>query len=101
LLFSGAQLATTENKLLSCDPAVLFSLISLVTKKAAPDSPDVCRLRDVLANIRNFSSQLGYCQINFMDSDPICRCRWNVATYKWKDHNEKIEIISFVVKFGS
>jgi hypothetical protein len=31
----------------------------------------------------------------------ICRCCWNVATYKWKVHNEKIEIISFVVKFRS
>ena len=28
----------------------------------------------------------------------ICRCCWNVATYKWKVHNGKIEIISFVIK---
>jgi hypothetical protein len=28
----------------------------------------------------------------------ICRCYWNVATYKWKVHNGKIDIISFVVK---
>jgi hypothetical protein len=27
----------------------------------------------------------------------ICRCHWNVATYKWKVHNGKIEIMSFVV----
>ena len=26
----------------------------------------------------------------------ICRCCWNVATYKWKVHNGKIVIISFV-----
>jgi len=26
-----------------------------------------------------------------------CRCCWNVAKYKWKAHNGKIEIISFVV----
>ena len=31
----------------------------------------------------------------------ICRCCRNVATYKWKVHNEKIEFISFVVKFRS
>jgi hypothetical protein len=31
----------------------------------------------------------------------ICRCCWNVATYKWKVHNGNIEIISFVVKFHS
>ena len=31
----------------------------------------------------------------------ICRCFWNVVTYKWKVHNGKIEIISFVVKFRS
>jgi hypothetical protein len=29
------------------------------------------------------------------------RACWNVATYKWKVHNGKIEIISFVVKFRS
>ena len=28
----------------------------------------------------------------------ICRCCWNVATYKWKVHNGKIEIVSFVIK---
>jgi hypothetical protein len=28
----------------------------------------------------------------------ICRSCWNVATYKWKVHNGKIEIISIVVK---
>jgi hypothetical protein len=31
----------------------------------------------------------------------ICRWCWNVAIYEWKVHNEKIEIISFVVKFRS
>jgi len=31
----------------------------------------------------------------------ICRCWWNVATYKWKFHNGKIEIISLVVKCSS
>ena len=31
----------------------------------------------------------------------IYRCCWNVATYKCKVHNGKIEIISFVVKFSS
>jgi hypothetical protein len=29
----------------------------------------------------------------------ICRCCWNVATYQWKVHNGKIEIISFVENF--
>ena len=31
----------------------------------------------------------------------ICRCCRNVATYKWKVHNGKVKIISFVVKFRS
>jgi hypothetical protein len=31
----------------------------------------------------------------------ICRCYWNVATYEWKVHDGKIEIISFIVKFRS
>jgi thymidine kinase len=30
----------------------------------------------------------------------VCRSCWNVASYKWKVHNLKIEIISFVVKFN-
>ena len=31
----------------------------------------------------------------------ICMCFWNGATYKWKVHNGKILIISFVVQFRS
>jgi hypothetical protein len=31
----------------------------------------------------------------------IYRCCGNVVPYKWKVHNEKIEVISFVVKFSS
>ena len=27
----------------------------------------------------------------------ICRCCWNVATYKWKVHNGKIEIIYWIL----
>jgi hypothetical protein len=27
-------------------------------------------------------------------------CYWNVPSYKWKVHNGKIEIISFVVNLG-
>ena len=32
---------------------------------------------------------------------PYTRYYWNFATYKWKVHNGKIEIISFVVNFRS
>jgi len=35
------------------------------------------------------------------DISSIYRCCWNVTTYKWKVHNGKIEIISFVVNFHS
>jgi hypothetical protein len=28
----------------------------------------------------------------------ICRCAWDVATYKWKGHKRKIKIISFGIK---
>jgi hypothetical protein len=31
----------------------------------------------------------------------ICRCCLNVATYNWRVHNRKIEIISCIVKFCS
>ena len=31
----------------------------------------------------------------------ICRCCWNVATHKWKVHNEKIYIIFFCRKVTS
>jgi len=34
------------------------------------------------------------------DIESICKYCWNVITYIWKIHNVKIEIISFVVKFG-
>jgi hypothetical protein len=40
------------------------------------------------------SSGISY-QLRYINS--ICRCCWNVDTYKWKVHNGKIEIISFVV----
>ena len=29
----------------------------------------------------------------------ICRCCWNVATYEWKVHNGKIEIIAFLENY--
>jgi hypothetical protein len=35
--------------------------------------------------------------IELRDKYSICICCWNVATYKWKVRNGKIEIISFVV----
>jgi hypothetical protein len=35
---------------------------------------------------------------NLSDIYSICSCCWNVATYLWKVHNGKIEIISFVVR---
>jgi hypothetical protein len=41
------------------------------------------------------SSEISY---QLRDIYSICRCCWKVATYKWKVHNGKIEIISFVVR---
>jgi hypothetical protein len=38
---------------------------------------------------------------NIGDIYSICKYYWNVATCKWKIHNEKSEINSFVVKFRS
>jgi len=38
---------------------------------------------------------------NIVSTERYKRCCWNIATYKWKVHNGKIEIISFVVKFRS
>jgi len=42
------------------------------------------------ANFRNYDFDL---------TNTIYRRYWNVAAHKWKVHNRKIEIISFVVKF--
>ena len=41
------------------------------------------------------------CGISYKLGDvySICRYCWHVATYEWKIHNGKIEIISFVVTF--
>jgi hypothetical protein len=47
---------------------------------------------------RATSSGISY---HLRDIYSIYRCCWNVAIYKWKVHNGKIEIISFVVKFRS
>jgi hypothetical protein len=44
------------------------------------------------------SSGISY---HLRDIYSIYRRCWNVATYKWKVHNGKIEIISFVVTFRS
>ena len=52
--------------------------------------------REIL--IGTTSSGISY---HLKDIYSICRCCWNVATYKWKVHNGKIEIIPFVVKFRS
>jgi hypothetical protein len=53
-------------------------------------------IKDIL--IGTTSSGISF---HLRDINSICRCCWNVATYKWKVHNGKIEIISFVVKFRS
>ena len=50
--------------------------------------------REVVTTSSGISYQL-------RDICSMCRCCWNVATYKCKVHNWKIEIISFVVKFRS
>jgi hypothetical protein len=42
---------------------------------------------------------IGTTSYQLIDIYSIYRCCWNVATYKWKVHNGKIEIISFAVKF--
>ena len=54
----------------------------------------------------------GYMNMFFVDEDKdkiasyqvrdifsICRCCWDVATYKWNVHNGKMDIISFVVRY--
>jgi hypothetical protein len=38
---------------------------------------------------------------SFVTYISACRCAWNASTYKRKIHNEKIEIITFVVMFRS
>jgi hypothetical protein len=53
-------------------------------------------LKEIL--IGTTSSGISY---HLRDIYSICRCCWNVATYKWKVHNGIIEIISFVVKVRS
>ena len=52
-------------------------------------------IKDILIGTTN--SGISYL---LRDIYSICRCYWNIASYKWKIHNGKIEIISFVVKFG-
>ena len=42
--------------------------------------------------IRTINSGISY---QLRDIYSICRCCWNVATYKWKVHNGKTEVIFF------
>ena len=60
---------------------------SLTTKNSCFNS--------VLVSSGHLSSKS--CQL--IDIYSVCMCCWNVAAYKWKVHNGKINIISFVVKF--
>ena len=58
------------------------------------------------ANLYQGNPDRTYKLWNIVSSDryilySICKCCWNVATYKWKVHNGNIEIIPFVVKFCS
>jgi hypothetical protein len=67
------------------------------------DTTDTDRSASYLASIKEIligtrSSGISY---HLRDKYSICICCWNVATYKWKVRNGKIEIISFVVKFRS
>jgi hypothetical protein len=48
-----------------------------------------------LARSLNFTSTNSGKSYQLRDIYSMCRCFWNVATYKWKVHNEKIEIISY------
>ena len=48
--------------------------------------------------IETISSEILY---KLRDAYTLFRCCWNVATYKWKVYNGKVEIMSFVLKFHS
>jgi hypothetical protein len=45
--------------------------------------------------IRTTSSGIPY---QLRDRYAMCRCCWNVETYKWKTLNEKAEILSLATK---
>jgi hypothetical protein len=49
-------------------------------------------------DVLSTSSGIAY---KLRDIYSICRCWWNVATYKWKVHNGKIEIIDDVLSLNN
>jgi hypothetical protein len=71
-------------------PLPTWTLVSVASVLAASS------IKEIL--IGATSSRISY---YLRDIYSICMCCWNDATYKWKVHNGKIEIISFVVKFRS
>ena len=62
---------------------ILGSVASLLAATLYQGNPD-----------RNHKPWISF---HLRDIYSICRCCWNFATYEWKVHKGKIEIISFVV----
>jgi hypothetical protein len=55
--------------------------------------------QELLTLPEHLSSPSFLISYHLRDIYSICRCCWNVATFKWKVHNGKIEIISLVGNF--
>jgi hypothetical protein len=68
-------------------------------KKDTKDTARFASYLDIHIEIVGTTRSGNYDQLR--DIYSTCRWCWNVATYKGKVHNGKIEIIWFIVKFRS
>jgi hypothetical protein len=91
----------TDFFLYSCEEHIIQGLLRKNEKKLARCFNFTFRYIDDVLSLNN--SRFGDCvdSYHLREIYSICKCCWKVATYKWKVHNGKIEIISFVVRFRS
>jgi hypothetical protein len=91
LFFKAALIQVSDYRLLGASGS--FGHCVFCTDLRILISPLVSSIKEIMIATINsgISNQL-------RDIYSTCRFCWNVATYKLKIHNEKIEIISFVVQ---
>ena len=84
----------TVNQVMVATVKLVTSTLPIGTLRSVASLLQQRSIKEIL--IGTTSSGIWY---QLRDIYSIYRCCWNVATYKWKVHNGKIEIVSFVVKF--
>ena len=82
------------------DDRKIFEVMTSTSPKGTLGTVTLCQQQPSIKEILIGTTSSGIPN-HLRDRYSICRCCWNVAIYKWKVHNGKIEIISSVVMFRS